>query len=112
MLIELSDDQIATILNSLYVEMDEYANNDKIILLCRYLYEKYHIEGAKDGAEEKTKSEWNIEYKKQQEERFRIYLQKQQKRYEEEKKRINVTQHLLSKAPVHINEKRARPNFA
>ncbi len=53
-IIELSDDQIETIMNDIYAAMDEYGANDKSILLCRYLYEKYHIEDAKYGAEKQT----------------------------------------------------------
>lgn len=105
MLIELSDDQIETILNQIDAAMDEYGNDDKSILLCRYLYEKYHIEDAKYRAEKQTSDEWQVIHNKEQEEKARIYLQEQKKLFEAEKSRINATQSLLSKAPVYINEK-------
>lgn len=105
MLIELSDDQIKTILGQIASAMDEYGDDDKSILLCRYLYEKYHIEDAKYGAEKQTRDEWQVIYNKEQEEKARIYLQEQNKLLEAEKLRINATQDLLSKAPVYINEK-------
>jgi hypothetical protein len=105
MLIELSDDQIEVILDQIYSAMDEYGDDDKSILLCRYLCQKYHIEDAKYGAEKKTSDEWQVIHNKEQEEKARIYLQEQQKLFEAEKSRINATQTLLGKAPVYINEK-------
>jgi hypothetical protein len=105
MIIELSDDQIETIFDQIYSAMDEYGDDDKSILLCRYLYEKYHIESAKYGAEKQTSDEWQIQYNKEQEEKARIYLQEQKKIFEAEKARINATQTLLSKAPISINKK-------
>jgi len=60
-LIELSDKQIETLLSGLE---DEY--DDDIILLCRYLYKKYHIEGAKYMADKQTFQEWIIENKRKE----------------------------------------------
>lgn len=105
MKIELSDDQINTILDQITTTLDEYGNLDKLILLCRYLLEKYHLEGARYGAEMQTPQEWQIEYDKEQEEKVRIYLQERKKIFEAEKARITATQTMLSKAPIHINEK-------
>ena len=105
MKIELSDDQINTILDQITTTLDEYGNPDKLILLCRYLLEKYHLEEARYGAEKQTSEEWQIEYKKEQEEKARIYLQERKKIFEVEKTRVNATQTMLGKAPIHINEK-------
>ena len=47
MLIELSDDQIETILDQIDAAMDEYGYDDDSIALLDYLYEKYDIQEAK-----------------------------------------------------------------